>query len=185
MSITKATSTARRYTVVLDWDGNLGEGTATYTSYSRAYRISVTGKPALAGSADPAYRGEADRHNPEDLFLAAVTACHMLSYLSLCARQGVRVLSYEDHVSGTLRVRADGGGGFEEVTLRPVVTIAEGCDEALAEQLHNAAHERCFIANSCRIPIRCEVTVSKAQFRASASVSAGPSDLPVEPTVAS
>jgi organic hydroperoxide reductase OsmC/OhrA len=141
------------------WDGNTGEGTAGYAAYGREYRVLVDGKPDLPGSADPAFRGDAERHNPEDLFLASISACHMLFYLSLCARRGVRVLSYEDQPRGTLRVDAGGGGQFDEITLHPSVVIAADGDAALAARLHDAAHELCFIARSCRVPIRHHPTV--------------------------
>jgi organic hydroperoxide reductase OsmC/OhrA len=150
---------AHEYTARLIWNGNTGRGTATYAGYGRQYRVLVAGKPELAGSADPAFRGEADRYNPEDLFLAAVSACHMLFYLSLCARQGVRVLAYEDAARGRMLMGADGGGKFEEIALRPAVTVAGGADMALAVRLHDDAHRLCFIANSCSVPIRLEPTV--------------------------
>ena len=137
------------------WDGNLGDGTASYATYGRQYRVVVAGKPDLNGSANPVFRGEAGKHDPEDLFLAAIAACHMLSYLALCARDGIRVVAYEDDASGTLVLDASGGGRFEQVTLRPAVTIADG-DPERAAQLHHKAHEQCFIANSCSVPIRVE-----------------------------
>lgn len=122
-------------------------------SYGREHRIVVAGKPDLEGSADPVFRGAPDRHNPEDLFLAAIAACHMLLYLALCARQGVRVLSYEVEASGSLAFTAGGGGRFAGLTLDPVVTVAHGTDLDLAMRLDDAAHEQCFIANSCSVPI--------------------------------
>ena len=81
------------YQARLTWDGNLGRGTSSYASYGREHHIDVEGKAALLGSADPMFRGTADRHNPEDLFLASIAACHMLSYLALCARRGVRAMA--------------------------------------------------------------------------------------------
>jgi organic hydroperoxide reductase OsmC/OhrA len=150
------------YAARLVWDGNTGEGTASYTSYGRQYHVAIEGKPELAGSADAAFRGEAAKHNPEDLFLTSIAACHMLFYLSQCARRGIRVLAYEDEVRGTMTVDADGGGRFEEVRLNPVVTIADAAQAPLAEQLHEAAHELCFIANSCSVPIRHRATVRAA-----------------------
>jgi len=147
------------YAARVIWDGNTGEGTARYDGYGREYRVVVDGKPDLDGSADPAFRGDARRHNPEDLFLASISACHMLFYLSLCARKGVRVLAYEDDARGTMRLDAGGGGRFEEITLHPSVTIAGEENAALAIQLHAAAHELCFIANSCSTAIRHQPTV--------------------------
>lgn len=141
------------YAAHLRWTGNLGHGTADYIGYDRGYRIRIAGKPDLAGTADPAFRGEADKHNPEELFLASLAACHMLFYLSLCARNGVRVVGYEDHARGTLLLDARGGGRFEAITLHPIVTIADGVHAARAVELHDTAHERCFIANSCSFRI--------------------------------
>ncbi len=154
-----STPAPHRYTARLVWTGNRGGGTSDYTSYDRQYSVLVTGKPELVGSADPTFRGDPARHNPEELFLASLAACHMLFYLALCARHGIRVLSYEDEATGTLALNADGGGRFEAVTLAPVVAIAEGDDEALAARLHDTAHERCFIASSCSVPIRHRATV--------------------------
>jgi organic hydroperoxide reductase OsmC/OhrA len=142
------------YTTRVVWDGNTGEGTSGYGAYGRQYRVQVDGKPDLDGSADPAFRGHADRHNPEELFLASISACHMLFYLSLCARRGVRVLAYQDQAQGLMRVDSGGGGRFEEIVLHPAVTVAANADAALAMQLHDAAHELCFIARSCSVPIR-------------------------------
>jgi organic hydroperoxide reductase OsmC/OhrA len=148
------------YAARLIWEGNLGDGTSGYSRYARSYRVRVEGKPDLAGSADPAFRGEPDRYNPEDLFLSSIAACHMLFYLALCARNGIRVVAYEDEASGTLAVGSDGGGRFEEVVLRPAVTIASPDGVGLATRLHETAHERCFIANSCRVPVQVLPVVS-------------------------
>lgn len=157
------------YAARLVWDGNNGTGTATYAGYGREYRVLMGGKPDLAGSADPMFRGDSGRHNPEDLFLAAISACHMLSYLALCARQGIRVVAYEDDVRGVMKLDERGGGKFEEVELHPAVTIEASGDPATARELqeralelHEKAHELCFIAASCSVPIRHEPTVRSA-----------------------
>jgi organic hydroperoxide reductase OsmC/OhrA len=147
------------YTARLIWNDSTGGGTIDYASYSRQYHVLVAGKPDLVGSADAAFRGEADKHNPEDLFLAAISSCHMLSYLALCARKGVRVLAYEDEVHGRLKLSADGGGKFEEVTLHPRVKISDDAHVDVAMQLHDTAHKLCFIAQSCSVPIRHEPSV--------------------------
>ena len=147
------------YAARVRWTGNLGEGTSGYAAYGRRYDVLVEGKPDIAGTADPAFRGEADRHNPEDLFLASISACHMLSYLALCARGGVRVTAYEDDARGTMALHPGGGGRFEEVTLGPVVTVADAETVDAATRLHEKAHELCFIASSCSVPIRVEPVV--------------------------
>ncbi|HET7553582.1 MAG TPA: OsmC family protein [Gemmatimonadaceae bacterium] len=147
------------YSARLIWDGNNGNGTSTYAGYGRQYRVLIGGKPAIEGTADPMFKGDASKHNPEDLFLAAISGCHMLSYLALCAREGVNVLAYEDDLRGTLKFDGRGGGKFEEVVLHPTVTITEDSDRKLAIALHEKAHELCFIAASCSVPIRNEPVV--------------------------
>lgn len=156
------TTGAHEYAARLIWTGSSGAGTASYASYGREYRVVIEGKPDLLGTADPAFRGEADRHNPEDLFVAAIAACHMLTYLALCARRGVRVLAYQDEARGTLVTRGPGGGRFEKVTLNPRATIYGSEHTALALQLHQEASESCFIANSCSVPIVHRATVDSA-----------------------
>lgn len=145
---------AHDYEAQVIWEGNSGSGTTSYTGYERAYRTVIKGKPDLEGSSDPTFRGDPAKHNPEDLFVTALSACHMLFYLALCAKQGINVVAYEDRVSGTMEVEDHGGGAFTEVVLNPLVTVGLGSDIALAEKLHQKAHELCFIANSCSVPIR-------------------------------
>lgn len=147
------------YAARLNWEGNRGQGTKQYEQYGREYRIRIEGKPDFQGSADAAFRGDPGRHNPEDHFLAAISACHMLSYLALCARAGVTVLAYEDDARGRMRLSPDGGGRFEEVTLNPQVTIERAEHSELAARLHETAHQRCFIANSCSVPIRHQAVI--------------------------
>jgi organic hydroperoxide reductase OsmC/OhrA len=150
------------YAARLTWDGNLGDGTASYVGYGRQHRVSIAGKPDLELSADPVFRGDGARANPEDLFLAALSSCHLLSYLALCARKGVRVLAYEDDARGTMLTQPDGSGRFTEVVLRPRVTIADADKTALALQLHDTAHHECYIANSCSVPVRHEPVIVTA-----------------------
>jgi len=147
------------YQARLVWDGNRGEGTKTYASYGREYRVVVDSKPELQGSADPVFRGDAMRWNPEDLFLASISSCHLLTYLALCARNGVQVLEYEDRAEGLMKEDGKGGGRFEEVVLRPRVVVAGADQVDRALELHTRAHELCFIANSCSVPIHHQAEV--------------------------
>lgn len=149
-----------RYQVGLTWE-NATSGTVDYRSYSRDYRLRVAGKPDLVGSADPTFRGDPARHNPEDLLVGALAACHMLSYLALCARHKVTVTAYRDDASGTMVTDARGAGRFAEVVLRPRVTIAPAGDAALAGSLHERAHRDCFIAASCNFPVRCQPVIER------------------------
>jgi len=148
------TSPTHRYRLTLSWEGNQGTGTSSYLHYGRQYRVRVPGKADLTGSADPAFRGDARLHNPEDLLVAALSGCHMLSYLALCARAKLSVLAYTDEAEGVMVVRPDGGGSFQEVVLHPRVVVAPGSDVALATALHEKAGEQCFIAASVNFPVR-------------------------------
>ena len=147
---------AHRYGSTVTWTGNQGTGTSGYKAYSRDHAIAVPGKPPILGSSDPAFRGDPARHNPEDMLVASLSACHMLWYLHLCATSGVTVTAYSDSASGTMAEDYSGGGRFTEVVLRPQVTLAPGSDTAKAEALHHEAHEKCFIASSVNFPVRVE-----------------------------
>ena len=144
-----------RYRVDVEWTGNRGTGTDGYRNYSRNHVIRIPGKPDLAGSSDPAFRGDATRHNPEDMLVAALSSCHMLSYLHMATVAGVVVVAYDDSAEGTMATEGD-GGRFTEVVLRPVVTIRADSDPGKALAAHEAAHHACFIANSVNFPVRCE-----------------------------
>lgn len=144
-----------RYHVDVEWTGNRGSGTDGYRNYGREHVIRIDGKPELAGSADPAFRGDAARHNPEDLLVSALSTCHMLSYLHMATVAGVVVTAYTDVAEGTMATEGD-GGRFIEVVLHPVVTISAASDRARAEAAHETAHHACFIANSVNFPVRCE-----------------------------
>lgn len=144
---------SHHYETHLTWDGNLGTGTASYTGYGRNYRIAIDGKPELTGTADASFRGDPALHNPEDFFVAAISSCHMLSYLALCARRGIRVVAYRDDARGTLELDGRGGGRFTEIVLHPTVTIAGAADAERAAALHEEAHALCFIAGSCSAPV--------------------------------
>ena len=153
---------SHRYDLRLDWTGARQGATANYETYSREYSIEIAGKPALTGSADPAFRGDASLYNPEDMLLAALSACHMLSYLALCARSRIAVAAYTDAASGTMSETAPHRVGFTEVTLRPRVVIAAGADSVKAKALHDQAHEICFIANSVNFPVHHEAEITIA-----------------------
>ena len=141
------------YAATVIWTGNRGEGTAGYKAYTRDHDIACPGKPAIRGSADPGYRGDAGRHNPEDLLVAALSACHMLWYLHLCTDAGVVVTAYEDAASGAMATNPDGSGEFTQVTLAPRVTIAADSCAETAARLHETAHAMCFIARSVNFPV--------------------------------
>ena len=150
------------YRVTVEWTGNRGRGTQTYSGYDREHRISAGGKPPIAGSSDPAFHGDATRWNPEDLLLASIAACHKLWYLHLCSAARISVISYRDEAEATMTEEASGAGRFVSATLRPDIVIEAGGDVAKAIALHDDAHKYCFIANSVNFPITCEPSVRSA-----------------------
>src|SRR5580704_19047056 len=147
------------YSVSLVWTGNTGKGTVDYRSYARDHEIYAPGKPPIYGSADPKFRGDAARYNPEELLVSALSTCHMLWYLHLCADAGIVVVSYEDRAEGIMEEPSDGAGRFVRVTLRPHVRIVGSVEQA--EALHQRAHELCFIANSVNFPVGHEAAIEE------------------------
>lgn len=141
------------YEVALQWTGNRGTGTSAYTAYGRDHVVSAAGKPDLPGSSDAAFRGDPARWNPEELLVAALSQCHLLAYLHECVKAGVTVTAYTDAASGTMETDAEGGGHFTEVTLLPVVTVADERMVERAQALHDEAHHHCFIAASVNFPV--------------------------------
>lgn len=151
-----------RYSVHVRWTGNLGEGTRSYRAYNRNYEITAQGKPAILGSSDPAFRGDPTRYNPEELLVAALSTCHMLWVLHLAADRGIVITTYTDDPHGVMIEHADGSGEFESVTLRPRITVTESSRGAELAQLHDRAHECCFVARSVKFPVRYVGTVEVA-----------------------
>jgi organic hydroperoxide reductase OsmC/OhrA len=150
-----------QYDVRTVWDGAAAGPTRDYQSYSREYAIEIAGKPRLQASADATFRGDKALHNPEDLLVAALSGCHLLSYLALCSLKKIEVTAYHDQAFGLMEESA-GAGRITEVTLRPRVTIAAGSDVAAATALHKEAHKVCFIANSVNFPVKHEPVVEVA-----------------------
>lgn len=141
------------YALTLEWTGNLGTGTSDYRAYTRNHTISSDGKPQLLASSDPAFRGDKTRYNPEEMLVAALSSCHMLSYLHVCVLNGVVVLEYNDNATGTMKENPDGSGQLTEVTLRPVVKVKDASMIDKANHLHHKASELCFIARSVNFPV--------------------------------
>jgi organic hydroperoxide reductase OsmC/OhrA len=142
-----------RYELTVVWIGDRGEGTTNYRAYGRDHEVKVEGKPTIRGSSDPAFRGDAERWNPEELLVAALSQCHLLAYLHLCAVSDVVVTAYEDRPEGVMTESEDGGGYFTEVTLRPTVIVTDESMTEAALELHSRAHELCFIASSVNFPV--------------------------------
>ncbi|MBL8178360.1 MAG: OsmC family protein [Bryobacterales bacterium] len=146
------------YAITVEWTGNRGEGTKDYRAYSRDHEIRGAGK-IIAGSSDTAFRGDAQRFNPEELLVSTLSSCHMLWVLHLCAEAGIVVTSYADEASGTMRENADGSGEFLEATLRPRMTITDFTRIMDAMEIHDKAHQLCFIARSVKFPVHHEPVI--------------------------
>jgi organic hydroperoxide reductase OsmC/OhrA len=141
------------YETVVTWTGDRGSGTSGYRDYDRAHEVTADGPNVILGSSDPAFRGDRARWNPEQLLVAALSQCHMLQYLHLCADAGVVVTGYVDHAHGIM-AEIGQGGHFTEVVLRPEVRVASPAMAEAAMALHAAAHRACFIASSVNFPVR-------------------------------
>ena len=142
------------YEVGLEWTGNTGVGTLNYRGYSRNHIVDIPGKSnKILGSSDPSFLGDTTRYNPEELFLASLSNCHMLWYLHLCSVHKVIVTHYTDSAKGIMQENKEGGGRFIEVTLYPHVLVQEKNMVQKANELHEEANRMCFIANSCNFRI--------------------------------
>jgi organic hydroperoxide reductase OsmC/OhrA len=144
------------------WTGNRGAGTSGYRDYERDVTLSVEGKPDVLASSDKPFRGDPGRWNPEDMLLAALSECHLLSYLHACVTAGVVVVSYEDDATGTMIEDGSGSGRFAEVMLHPRVVVADESMLEAARAAHTQAHDWCFIANSVNFPVRHDAVVTAA-----------------------
>ncbi|MEP6711236.1 MAG: OsmC family protein [Ferruginibacter sp.] len=153
-------SKQHHYNTKIIWTGNMGEGTKSYRGYARSHQVIIKNKAAIECSSDPAFAGDATKHNPEELLVASLSSCHMLWYLHLCADNGITVTEYYDEATGTMEEN-EHGGKFTEVMLQPHVTVTDSTQVEKANVLHTEAHKLCYIANSCNFPVRhlpfCEV----------------------------
>lgn len=148
------------YAVSIRWTGDRGIGTRDYRAYGRDHVVSAVGKHEISGSSDRVFRGDADRWNPEEMLLGALSQCHLLSYLHVAAAHNIVVVGYSDDATGVMEQTHDGGGHFVSAMLRPVVTISSSdpADIEKAQQLHAIASKKCFIAASVNFPVGHEPT---------------------------
>lgn len=156
-------SKIRTYRTNTTWTGNLGPGTSQYTAYSRNHEIGGSKKAApIHGSSDPAFRGDPSRYNPEELLLGALSACHMLWVLHLCADAGIVVTEYSDEAVGEIVEHSGGASEFTRVTLHPRMIISDAGRIQDAAELHHQAHAVCCLARSMNFPVENEPTVTAA-----------------------
>jgi organic hydroperoxide reductase OsmC/OhrA len=129
----------------------------TYDGYDRTHKIRFGGGVEIDASSAPEYKGRAEVPNPEEELVAAMSSCHMLTFLAIAARRRLTVDSYEDDASGVLEKNDAGRLAITRATLRPRVRFSGKAPTAEElEKLHHSAHEQCFIANSVSTDIRVE-----------------------------
>jgi organic hydroperoxide reductase OsmC/OhrA len=148
------------YNINLQWTGNTGKGTETYRGYERSHQISVEGKQIIEASSDPSFRGDKTKYNPEEMFVASLSSCHMLWFLHLCSDASVIVLEYSDAAVGKMVESDDGNGKFSEVILHPKVKVKEEWMLEKIDPIHEKANAFCYIANSCNFPVTLEGSTS-------------------------
>jgi organic hydroperoxide reductase OsmC/OhrA len=146
------------YNLTTVWTGNKGEGTKNIRAYDRNHTVAIQGKPELLLTTDNPFVGDKSKLNPEDLLVSALSSCHMLSYLYVCAIEGVVVTAYTDNATGIMIEESSGTGYFKEVTLNPIFYIADKDMVQKAIDLHHKAHEICYIANSVNFEVKCNPT---------------------------
>jgi organic hydroperoxide reductase OsmC/OhrA len=125
----------------------------TYNSYNRAHEVTFKdGAVAVASSAAQEFRGDANRVDPEEAFVGSLAACHMLTFLAICARKRLIVDTYEDDAVGIMEKNSNGKLWVSRVTLRPRITFASGTSpsSAVLAEIHHQSHDECFIANSVK-----------------------------------
>jgi organic hydroperoxide reductase OsmC/OhrA len=143
----------KEFKVKTNWSSNTkGKGLKTFSN-SKTHITQIEDKDSLVISAAKEFKGDETKYNPEDLFLSALSSCHMMSYMYLCGKNKITLLKYTDETSGILEVKADGSGAFISIVLHPIITILEKNKIDLAIELHKEANRLCFIANSCSVPI--------------------------------
>jgi peroxiredoxin-like protein len=124
----------------------------------RSFEIAFPGKPAIEGSSPAVFNGNETLHNPETLMVSSLMACHHLTFMAVCERAGIRIVSYADHATGTLAIK-DGKMRMVEVVLRPQVKVADAAQVEQTVALHEKAHANCFMSNSVNFEIKVQPTV--------------------------
>lgn len=147
------------YTATIVWQRH--GATFTDNRYSRAHQWKFDGGAIVPGSSSPQVVrlpwSDASAVDPEEAFVASLSSCHMLFFLSLAATRGFVIDAYEDQAVGVMAKNQAGKQAMTVVTLRPRATFVgrQPTREEL-DALHHSAHEECFIASSVKTEVRCE-----------------------------
>jgi organic hydroperoxide reductase OsmC/OhrA len=147
------------YSAAIRWER--GDREFADDQYSRGHEWIFDGGTTVPASASPHIvplpLSVAENVDPEEAFVASLSSCHMLFFLSLAVKRGVIVDSYADNAVGYMAKDADGKTAMTRVVLRPEATYAEPPDTALIEKLHHRAHDLCFIANSVKTEVKTDI----------------------------
>jgi organic hydroperoxide reductase OsmC/OhrA len=143
---------ASQHKVQLEW---LNHGNdLQYETYSRSHTIKYEGGIEVKASAALQYKGNAIEVNPEEQLVAAVSSCHMLTFLAIASRKKMIVKSYSDNAIGTLAINAHNKMAITHVLLNPIIVFeTEQPNDEMMQNLHHRSHLECFIANSVNFPI--------------------------------
>jgi organic hydroperoxide reductase OsmC/OhrA len=149
------------FEVSVVWPAEVKQKLPPDPAFSRNNWLAAPGKFEVFGSSPVAFGGDPTGYNPEELLMLALSQCHLLTYLAMAAKRGIRVLHYEDRAIGSLGKNADGRMQMVEVVLHPKVIVAQDTDLEEARALHARAHAACFIANSVNFEVRNEPEVTE------------------------
>ena len=131
-----------------------GDADFLYDEYHRDHEWTLGDGVRVPASAAPEFLGDGRRADPEEAFVAALSSCHMLSFLAICARKRITVDGYTDRAVGRLEKRDDGRWAVTRVALFPEIRFhREAPADAVLSELHRLAHRECFIANSVRTEV--------------------------------
>lgn len=139
--------------------------------YSRKHRIRFDGGLEIAGSSSPHVvpipMSDTAAVDPEEAFVAALSSCHMLWFLSIAAQHRFRIDTYLDMAVGKMSKNSDGKVAMTQVTLKPAVQFSGDRipTPAQIEAMHHEAHEACYIANSVKTTVRCEPVFESSKAR--------------------
>src|SRR5215213_7756768 len=144
------------YRATLTWEGSTADG---YDHYDRTHRVTVPpASDALTLSSDPAFKGDPDKPNPEQLLLAAASSCQLLSFLALAARSRIEVLAYEDDAEASMP-EDDLPVRITQIKLRPRITVGPDANVDRVYRLVDKAHADCYIANTLNAEMRIDAQV--------------------------
>jgi organic hydroperoxide reductase OsmC/OhrA len=147
------------------WTGGYTGDGAGPRGYTRDMLVEPASKPPIPGSSATRYGGDDSRYNPEDLMLASLAECHLLTYLALASREKIRIVSLNVEITGVL-ARVDGKTRFREATLFAQTLVERAEDKERATLLHDEAHAGCFMSNSVNFAITVRPDVSVETERA-------------------